>query len=171
MTDNNWWDEAPEYVKSKNYPIVYRVSEWSADDFGDLKYFKTEDSDWTHCMHFKPATEAEYNSHIDSLKSEKAVGGNMLFDPELKDQLEKHFNLLGFRVTKDDGRYGAAECARTNGMTMIEWNREGRHCTYFGEELPRNFSCTISKDGGTRTAFNGYVFDLSQLDMVVRLTM
>lgn len=77
---------------------------------------------------------------------------------------------IGFRTTKDDGKYGEAKCIRTNGMTKIAWNREGRSCTYFGDKLTPNISVEIRKDGGTRLAFNGYIFYENQLKDILKLT-
>ncbi len=76
---------------------------------------------------------------------------------------------LGFKTIKDDGIYGQAKDIRTNGMTVIEWNREGRTCTYFGDKLNPNIALSIKKDGGTRNAFNGYIFNERELkDLLIR---
>ncbi|AGO47679.1 hypothetical protein Phi4:1_gp142 [Cellulophaga phage phi4:1] len=64
--------------------------------------------------------------------------------------------------------YGKAK-DRT-GMTIIHWNTEGHCCTYFGEELKPNISVCISKDGDTRTVFNGYCFTKTDLKKVLKLT-
>lgn len=63
--------------------------------------------------------------------------------------------------------YGRAECP--NGMTILQWNNEGVPCTYFGEKLKPNVSFSIGKDGGTRKAFNGYVY--SQEDVIKLLDL
>tara|TARA_R110000772_G_scaffold43995_5_gene101263 strand:- start:4256 stop:4525 length:270 start_codon:yes stop_codon:yes gene_type:complete len=76
---------------------------------------------------------------------------------------------LGFKVEKDDGKYGKAICKRS-GMTVIEWNREGHSCTYFGDPLTDNISLGIGKDGGTRYAFNGYVYNEEDFRKVLSLT-
>ncbi len=78
---------------------------------------------------------------------------------------------IGFNVTKDNGQYGEAKCIRANGMTVIQWNREGHSCTYFGDKLEKNVSVGIKKDGGTRTAFSGYVYSREQLELIINLTM
>lgn len=77
---------------------------------------------------------------------------------------------LGFKTTKDDGQYGQAKCIKTNGMTVIYWNREGRSCTYFGEKLEKNIAIEIRKDADTRTAFNGYIFCQSDLKDILKRT-
>jgi hypothetical protein len=56
------------------------------------------------------------------------------------------------------------------GLTIIEWNEEGHSCTYFGEKLEPNTSVGILKDGGTRTAFNGYVYTQDDLKKILSLT-
>lgn len=74
---------------------------------------------------------------------------------------------IGFKTIKDDGIYGEA----IDGITIINWNREGRLCTsYFGETLKPNISLTIKKDGGTRTVFDGYIFYEHQLKYLLELT-
>lgn len=77
---------------------------------------------------------------------------------------------LGFKTTKDDGIYGEAKCIRTNGMTVINWNRQGSTLTYFGDKLETNIGVEIRKDGGTRTAFNGYIFHEDQLKDLLEFT-
>jgi hypothetical protein len=90
----------------------------------------------------------------------------------MEDIFDKDFlNSIGFEVVKDDGQYGEAHSKRAKGMTVINWNREGASCTYFGDKLEKNSFVGIKKDGGTRTVFNGYVFDRSQLELIIRLTM
>ena len=64
--------------------------------------------------------------------------------------------------------YGKAK-DRT-GMIIIQWCEEGHSCTYFGEKLKPNTSVGILKDGGTRHAFNGYVFTQDDLRKVLSLT-
>lgn len=65
--------------------------------------------------------------------------------------------------------YGKAK-DRT-GMTIIEWNEEGHSCTYFGEKLEPNTSVGILKDGGTRHAFNGYVYTQDDFRKILSLTL
>lgn len=90
---------------------------------------------------------------------------------QLKEGLSKEYlESLGFKVVKDDGQYGEAKDIRTNGMTIINWNREGHGVTYFGEKLEPNISVGIKKDGGTRTIFNGYIFDESELEYLLKRT-
>lgn len=78
---------------------------------------------------------------------------------------------IGFKVTADSGQYGTAKDIRTNGITLLAWNRDGARCTYFGEPLEKNVSFEIKKDGGTRTAFSGYVYNREQLELIIKLTM
>lgn len=82
----------------------------------------------------------------------------------------KYMKSIGFKVTKDDGTYGEAKCIRTNGMTTINWNREGHSMTYFGDKLNKNVSVGIKKDAGTRTAFSGYIYSREQLELILNLT-
>lgn len=79
---------------------------------------------------------------------------------------------LGFKKVKAVGepQYGKAIDIKTNGMTVLTWNTEGHSCTYFGEKLEANISLGIGKDGGTRTTFNGYVFNEDDLRKVLKLT-
>jgi hypothetical protein len=68
------------------------------------------------------------------------------------------------------GQYGRAVDLRTNGMTILEWNNEGASCNYFGEALESNVYFGIKKDGGTRGAFNGYVFTQDDVRKLLSLT-
>lgn len=77
---------------------------------------------------------------------------------------------LGFKTVKDDGVYGKAIDIKTNGMTVIYWNREGRSCTYFGEKLEKNIAVEIRKDADTRTAFNGYIFNQYDIRELLKQT-
>jgi hypothetical protein len=83
-------------------------------------------------------------------------------------------NEIGFTlIPKNDeetnfGQYGSAK-DRT-GMTIIHWNKEGASCTYFAEKLDPNNFLLIEKDGGTRTAFNGYVFNQDDVRKLLKLT-
>jgi hypothetical protein len=56
------------------------------------------------------------------------------------------------------------------GMTIIQWSTEGHSCTYFGEKLEPNTSVSVLKDGGTRTAFNDYVYTQDDLRKILSLT-
>lgn len=64
--------------------------------------------------------------------------------------------------------YGKAK--DKTGMTLIEWCESGHSCTYFGEKLEENISVGILKDGGTRFAFNGYVFNQDDIRRILKLT-
>ena len=57
------------------------------------------------------------------------------------------------------------------GMTHIHWCDEGHSCTYFGEKLEPNTSVGVLKDGGTRYAFNGYVYTREDLLKILSLTL
>lgn len=85
---------------------------------------------------------------------------------------------LGFKLTsykqnkyKDgDHFYGKAVDKRTNGMTVLSWNTQGASCTYFGDKLEPNIYLRIGKDGDTRAAFSGYVFNEQDFRKVISLT-
>ena len=66
--------------------------------------------------------------------------------------------------------YGVAESISPKGMTVIDWSTRGHRCTYFGKGLDPNISVGIKKDGGTRTAFNGYVFSVEEFKLILKLT-
>ena len=82
---------------------------------------------------------------------------------------------IGFTLVK---RYNSkfspyqeyGEAKDRTGMTIINWNNEGHSCTYFGEKLKPNVSISIKKDGGTRYAFNGYVFTPDDVLTLLKLT-
>lgn len=87
-----------------------------------------------------------------------------LFDPVF---LESQ----GFKVVKDDGQYGSAVDIRTNGITVLEWNRKGPSVTYFGDKVAPGASYFgILKDGGTRKAFSGYIRHRSDITMLLNMT-
>jgi hypothetical protein len=65
--------------------------------------------------------------------------------------------------------YGKAK--DKTGMTLIHWNEEGASCTYSGDKLEPNNYLTIEKDGGTRTVFNGYVFNKEDVIHLLKLTL
>lgn len=79
---------------------------------------------------------------------------------------------IGFKriLLESSANYGKAVDLRTNGMTELYWNTEGHICTYFGERLQQNVSFSIKKDGGTRYAFNGYVFSQDDVVRLLKLT-
>lgn len=82
---------------------------------------------------------------------------------------ELGFNLVSYKkseFSKQETMYGYA----TNGMTTINWATDGHHCTYFGKDLEPNIGVCIKKDGGTRTAFNGYCFTEEDFRKVLQLT-
>lgn len=66
--------------------------------------------------------------------------------------------------------YGEADHIRGGGMTKLNWCTGGHSVTYFGDKLNPNISISIKKDGGTRHAFNGYVFSPGDLRRVLELT-
>lgn len=86
-----------------------------------------------------------------------------IFTPEFLEEIG--FNLVSFA----DG-YGKAIDKRTNGMTVLSWNCEGHSCTYFGEKLESNISFGIRKDGDTRFAFNGYIFNQDDVRRLLKMT-
>lgn len=86
-----------------------------------------------------------------------------IFDPAFIEE-------IGFRLVKDDGQYGEAKDIRGNGITVLNWNREGHSCTYFGDALEPNAALSIKKDGGTRRAFSGYIYNREQIKLLLSLT-
>jgi hypothetical protein len=69
-----------------------------------------------------------------------------------------------------NNQYGRAIDKRTKGMTVLSWNNEGASCTYFREKLEPNVYLGIGKDGDTRKAFNGYVFNQDDVKRLLTLT-
>lgn len=67
--------------------------------------------------------------------------------------------------------YGTAESLFPKGMTIINWNTRGCSCTYNGDKLQPNIAISVMKDGGTRTVFNGYIFNEEQLKTIINLTL
>lgn len=100
----------------------------------------------------------------DALNLAVKVEPEKIFTDEFLDEID----FCRTRQTKDG--CGRAVSKRPNGMTVLEWNNEGHSCTYFGEELESNVSLGVGKDGGTRTAFNGYVFNQEDVKNILRLT-
>jgi len=91
-----------------------------------------------------------------------------IFTPEFLEEI--NFSL----IKEEKGKYkpyplyGSAK--DKIGMTILEWCDEGASCTYFGEPLEPNTSFGIKKDGGTRYAFNGYVFTQEDVRNLLNLT-
>lgn len=101
-----------------------------------------------------------------------------LFEPKQSDGDEVIFTddflkEIGFeRVpTSGEPQYGKAIEIKTNGMTVLKWNTQGHSCTYFGDKLESNVAFGIRKDGDTRDAFNGYVFNREQVKLLLSLTL
>lgn len=91
-----------------------------------------------------------------------------IFTPEFL--LEIGFGLV-YEKTSDYKPHKPYGCAKDRiGMTYIYWNEDGHSCTYFGEKLLDNYSFSIRKDGDTRYAFNGYVFNQDDVRNLLRLT-
>lgn len=63
----------------------------------------------------------------------------------------------GWKITTDDGQYFAA----SNGKRMIQINCEIAEEAYLG----------IREDGGTRTAFNGRVYNIDDFRKIMSLVM
>ena len=84
---------------------------------------------------------------------------------------ELGFKLISLEKSKySEEFYGKAYDKRNNGMTQLTWNTSGHSCTYYGVNLEPNIGLCIKKDGGTRTAFNGYVFNEQDFRKVLELT-
>jgi len=95
----------------------------------------------------------------------------------MEDFIKENIEKLGFKLIKyeestwDKGVfYGVAHDIKANGMTQLQWCSGGHSCTYFGDKLEKNISIGVKKDGGTRHAFNGYVFTLEDFERVLKLT-
>ena len=88
----------------------------------------------------------------------------------------KFLKEIGFTlISKEKSKYKPyqiyGKAKDRTGMTLISWNEEGASCTYFGDKLePNNYFC-IEKDGGTRIAFNGYVFNQDDVRKILALTL
>lgn len=71
--------------------------------------------------------------------------------------------------TSGEPQYGKAISNRPKGKQIIYWNNEGYHCDYFGNKLDRNIIFVIEEDGGTRTAFNGCVYNQNDVRNILKL--
>lgn len=82
-----------------------------------------------------------------------------------------YMKTIGFKVVEDNGECGKAVDLRTNGMTVLSWNRKGPGGTYFGDKFDKKaYYLVIEKDGGTRKAFYGYIFNREDMEKVLSLT-
>jgi hypothetical protein len=88
------------------------------------------------------------------------------------DLFEKSYiESLGFDIIKDNGEYGKAESKKPKGKILLSWNREGADIDYFGNKIEdENSFFGIKDDGGTRTTFNGIVFNRDQIELLLKLT-
>lgn len=87
-----------------------------------------------------------------------------------KDIFEKEYlKSIGYATVKDDGVYGEAHSIRPKGKIILNWNREGASVDYFGDKLEKNSFLGIKNDAGTRTCFNGIVYDRSDLEKVLNI--
>lgn len=80
------------------------------------------------------------------------------------------FTLVKRTISKYSPYQEYGEAKDRTGMTILNWNNGGASCTYFGEKLEPNIFFVIGKDGGTRTAFNGYVFSEDDVRKLLKLT-
>lgn len=62
------------------------------------------------------------------------------------------------------------KCTDRTGMTTMEWNEEGPTMTYFGVHIMPAMYVGVKKDGGTRTAFSGYIHTQEDLKTILKLT-
>lgn len=124
------------------------------------------DSDFTN-----PTPDA---MEIVSVNGQKEMVWAVTNDYILTHLEEAGFNLVEYNVrtdrTEQYSATGKAIDKRTNGMTILYWNTRGHSVTYFGTPLPKNISLNIRKDGDTRNAFNGYIFNPQQLNLLLNLT-
>lgn len=137
------------YLKNRDKYFFYRTIPWPQWNGSRLK------------PNFK---ETEFIKLEDLIISKKPKKEFDLFDNDYLDS-------IGFKVVKDDGQYGEAIDKRSNGMTVMNWNRQGHSVTYFGDSLEKNGAMSLKKDGGTRTAFSGYVFSREHIELIIKLTL
>jgi len=91
-----------------------------------------------------------------------------IFTPEFLEEIG--FNLVEESPSKFSPYAIYGEAKDRTGMTVLNWCEAGHSCTYFGEQLDPNTSLSIGKDGGTRFAFNGYVFTQDDVRQLLKLT-
>jgi len=89
-----------------------------------------------------------------------------------EDLFDKDFlKEIGFETIKDNGKYGEAHSIRPKGKIILNWNKDGANCDYFGTPEPRrNSFLGIKEDGGTRTTFNGIVYTREQIELLIKLS-
>lgn len=93
---------------------------------------------------------------------------NEIFTPEFLKEIGFELTKKSKSIFKPYAVYGEAK--DRIGMTVIQWCEEGHSVTYFGDKLEPNTSVGILKDGGTRYAFNGYVFNQDDVRRILKLT-
>jgi len=82
---------------------------------------------------------------------------------------QKPFEITSYKKSNStETYYGVA--TSPDGMTSISWATDGHSVTYYGDVLVPNLSLLIKKDGGTRTAFNGYVFSKEEVLTLLKQT-
>lgn len=128
---------------------------------------------------FVPVWDALKNYYVKlSNKGRRALLDSRRLEPWVNPKIQPIFTneflddigfYRDFENTTDLYKYGRA-VDKKGGMTIISWNNEGRSLTYRGNPLKPNVSVTIYKDAGTRTVFNGYVFNAKQLKLLLELT-
>lgn len=91
-----------------------------------------------------------------------------IFTPEFLKEIE--FTLVFEKKSKYSPQATYGEAKDRTGMTVLTWCEDGYSCTYFGEKLEPNTSLGVGKDGGTRYAFNGYVFTQDDVRKILKLT-
>ena len=108
----------------------------------------------------KPTLKEFYDNQIYQLED--------FITPALLDELG--FKITSYEQNSGDHFYGKAVDKRTGGMTVLSWSTRGASCTYFGDRLEPNISLRVGKDGDTRAAFSGYVFNEQDFRKVISLT-
>jgi len=91
-----------------------------------------------------------------------------IFTPEFLKEIG--FTLVYEKISEYKPHKPLGKAKDRIGLTYIYWNEAGHSCTYFGEKLEENVSLLITKDGDTRKAFNGYVFNQDDVRRLLKLT-
>lgn len=158
-------------IHDANSRLIYRIKENIRNGHDIMMQEQFLDS-------YLLATEIQVDKYINiELKGEPYTGD--IFTPEFIDEIgfiwqDKYryqpFGQEEYVTREVTPPYGRAIDKKMMGMTVLQWNTEGHSVDYFGKPLPPNVSFAILKDGGTRFAFNGYVFSQEDVRRLINLT-